>query len=788
MIMLGDSTTFVRRVIVAAILVLAQIPLVGLGQNWQPESYHYEYNAGPMAAPKEAALKIINTYAAQPENKFISEEVSASQKFRYAFGAMMLRTNYAENTIKIFAIGQDAVDDAELVKLPGTGTGYSTRVQNIANHHGVDTSIATSNASFQTIKGQYGAFDHPYVELDANGEYQLKQSKYIDNYLWAMFNGELSPIVTHREEAWEWMLKNNPQSMRLIILFGGAAHDAFAGFLNKRGFRVPTRLNPDRLKAIKVPQSRLVYAGGNDEFPVLLTTKGKDLYQELLGRRLDYKQLPDKQAAIAALKKAGAEAIKKMKFVSGGISDSGVFHPGQLGGFDLNKVQRKVGNKWVSTRSLKGLKLSDGTIVQTDIAFVASPHPTSLSSNIAEASKTINLIFSQVQDLIGGDKAIEPDLDADGNRLTNDYAKGNPFKYGRAYLPRRVVPFGAPDSILRPKSSADRIGPQVLVSEPPSREELKKARIKERAELFDADAIDRAKNAEPVEPLNPNDIWSQHSRQPENRELADPGPGAEMAKVMVENLDRAALEFSPAPVLGFFAHYRGSFKKPRALIMYDSLDLEDRNTFRAATGARGQALNGLMRDLGVELEQLVLTTIPMDLTGADEAQISAARQATEGYREAVLAPVLEQESLEVIFTDGPVAQNEVARILKKLGHKEIVVINIPRGDTALDGIAEAGREAKSKLSQFSSKKINAKFAAIPIQHLPWNSRDWERVTSGTVIEANGAYKGKTYLVVTPNFVFRQSLKPLASTVKAVKAVNADLQKAGIPMAKDLATE
>jgi hypothetical protein len=195
-----------------------------------------------------------------------------------------------------------------------------------------------------------------------------------------------------------------------------------------------------------------------------------------------------------------------------------------------------------------------------------------------------------------------------------------------------------------------------------------------------------------------------------------------------------------------------------------------------------------MRDLGVELEQLVLTTIPMDLTGASKAEVNAAREATEEYREALLAEVLAQKSLEVIFTDGPVAQNEVERILEKLGQPEIVVINIPRGATALEGIAEAGREAKSKVARFRSKTVNAKFAAIPIQHLPWNSRDWERVTSGTVIEANGEFKGKTYLVVTPNFVFRQQLKPLPTTVKAVKSVNADLQKAGIPMAKDLATE
>lgn len=769
-------------IIKRSFVVLSLIPALAFAQDWKPESYHYEYNAGPSAATKMAEPIINGIYAAQPENKYISEEVAASQKFRYAFGAMMLRTNYAPNTIKIFAIGQDAVDDAELVKLPGTGTGYSTRVQNIANHHGVDTSIATSNASFQTIKGQYGSFDHPYIEVDANGTEQIKQSKFIDNYLWAMFNSDFSPIVTHREAAWEWMLKNNSKTMRLIILFGGASQDAFADFLNKRGFRVPTRLNPEQLANIKVPQSKLVYAGGNNEFPVLLTKNGKDLYAELVGRRLDYTKLPDQELAIKTLKAAGDEAIKKMSFIDGGVDGSGILNAAQLGGYNFSKVEKKVGNKWVITNSLKGLKLSDGTTITSDIAFVASPHPTALSNNIQEASETITKIFERVKDLIGGNNAIEPDLDENGKPLINHYAKGDAFKYGRAYLPRRVVPFGAPESILRPKSSADRLGPQVLVSEPPTREELKAAGVKSITDLFDAADIEKAKNVEPIEPLHPNDIWSQHSRQPELRDLADPGPGAKMAKIMIENLDRAALEYSTAPSLGFFAHYRGTFDKPRALIMYDSLDLEDRNTFRAATGQRGQALNGLMRDLGVELEQLVLTTIPMDLTGASKAELSAARKATEDYREAVLAEVLEQNSLEVIFADGIIAQQEVARLLKKFDRDDIPVIAIERGDEAMSGIAEAGKEAKN-LAAFRRAKITTQFAAIPVQHLPWNSRDWERVTSGTVIDAKGEFKGKTYLVVTPNFVFNQKLKPMPETVRAVKAVKAELQKSGIPEAR-----
>lgn len=749
------------------------------GQNWQPNSYHYEYNAGPAAAGDRAA-EILDLYAQQPENKFISDQLSPVQKFRYTFGAMMLRTNYAPNSIKIFAIGQDAVDDAELVKLPGTGTGYSTRVQNIANFHGVDTSIATSNASFQTIKGQYGSFDHPYVEKGQGGELQLKQSKFIDNYLWTIFNSKNSPIVTHREKAWEWEIKNNLQSLRLIILFGGASQDAFAEFLSKRGFKVPTRLAPSRLAKIKVPESKLKFAGGNNEFPVLQTKEGKDLYAELLGRELDYTKDEDKAAAIEALKNAGQSAIDRMAFTNGGVSGSGVLTPAQLGGYDLTKVTNANGRQ---TFSLKGLRLSDGTIISKDIAFVGSPHPTSLSTNAQQASATVTALFEKVKPLIGGNKGIEPDLKADGTPMVNKFVRGEAFEYGRAFLPRRVVPFGAPDSILRPKSSADRLGPQVLVSEPPSKQDLRAAGVRKLEDIFDAAAIEAAKQVQPIEALNENDLWAQHSRQADAKALADQGPGAEMAKLMVESLDRNTIRLSKAPMLGFFAHYRGTFQNPTSLIMYDSLDLEDRNTFRAATGARGQMLNGLMRDLGLESTQLVLTTAPVDMTGATMGELEVLRGETEKYREAVLNKVLAGNSLKVIFTDGALAKIEVPRILAKLGRADIPVINIERGDDPARLIIAAGNQAKRQLG-LGDVRVSGTPAAIPVQHLPWNSRDWERVTSGTVIEAKGAFKGKSYAIVTPNFVAAQNAHPQPSTTQAVEAMKQDLQSNRVPLARD----
>lgn len=767
----------------ALFLVLLSISLPALSQVWGPGTAHFQYRAGPDLRT-QLGREFIRIYSEQPENRYISEELYYYQKFRDVWGAMALRINFTPNTVKEFVVGQDAVDDAEAAKLPGTGTGYSTRVQSIANHHGIDQGLATSNASFQTIKGQYGSFDHPYVELGKNGKRIIKQSRYVDNYLWTIFNGEHSPIRRHREEAWELVLRNNPESPRIVVLYGGASHDGFAEFLIRRGFRVATRMRPENFPRTQVPESRLVYAGGNNEFPVLLTKEGKDLYAELLGRELDYTNPKDQKAAIKARKKAGARAIELMAFTGGGLHDSGVLHPAQLGGYDLTKVEKLVDGKWVATNNLKGLVLLDGTVIESEIAFIASPHPTSLSKNLAEASNKLKEIFEPIEELIGGERAIEPDLDNDGNPRINHFARGDAYDYNqRAYMPRETLPFGAPANILRPIASADRLGPQVLVVEPPSKKELLAAGFRELKDIFDADKLEAAKSALPVEPLDPNDLWNQHSRQEATRYLADDGPGYEWARLMKESFDPQVLEHVPAPTLGDFANYRGTFDQPEVLIIHDRSDLEDRNTYRAASGARGLALNGLMRDLGVERSQLVLATAPVDMTDATDEQWEKVRAGSETYREAVIGKVLAQGSVKVIFTDGKVAKSETTRILRKLKVTGISVIDIPRGADPASGILAAGARAK-RLKRFQGAKISGNPAGIPHEHFPWNERDWARVTPGTVIEANAPFKGKTYAIVSPNYVARQELRPRPETVRLVEASKQELEEKGIRPAKE----
>lgn len=786
------------------------VPPAAFAQLWSPQAKDYEYLSGPQ---KDTAMgkEILKLYAELPEFRYLSDMLTPKQKFRYTFGSMPLRINFAPNTIKIMAIGQDAVDDAELGHLPGIGTGYSTRVQSIAEHHGVSQSLGTSNASAQTIKGQYGSFKHFFVEMDKNGQPQLRQSKFVDNFLWNMFNGRDSIFRKDREKKWEWVIRNNPESLKLFILYGGASQDGFAEFLISNGFRVKTKMDPERLKNIQLPESTLVFGGGNNEFPVLLTPDGKDLYAELLKRTPDYTKskkinnedvMVDQEAAMEAVKKAGPQAIERMTFTGGGLYNSGIINAAQLGGYDLENVEVKINGVWTKTNSLKGLQFSDGYTIKEDIFFAPSQHPTSLSKNIAEASQKVQEIFKNIN------VRIEPDLDRNGQPLVSNFSMRRPYQYGRGTLPRRVFPFGTPDSIRLPEQSADRLGPQVLVAEPPPKKVLASLGYRNLEDIFDKDELEAAKQSLPATPLNPNDIFSGRPRQPDTFDQYDEGPGEEIAKLISDNLDQkifepkenmkietpkgsiitdltlhthgiAAYNVKSHPSLGFFAHYRGTFENAEALILHDPFDLEDRNTYMAATGKRGQYLNGLMHDLGIGDSHLVIKTVPVDMHGATAEEWEAVRSQTETYREVLIKKALSTGKVKIVFADGPVAKFEIQRIFNKM-KINLPVVNIDRKDRdASAGFAEAAKSAQL-LGKNKSASLKPRMLAISPSHLPFIIRGFEANGGGTVVESNvKQFKGKVYAIVAPNFVANQKVIPRAATIKSVEESLAVFENNGL---------
>ncbi len=806
------------------LLVLISFQFTSLASSFAQSRYS---NSGPDPKTKSGKA-FIDLCARLPECMLISSAIMEKQKFRYIFGNMLTRTRFEENSTKILFIGQDATHIAEASKYPGT-SGFGGRVQAIANFFGVDLGVATMNAFYSTINGQYGAFDHIYIEANAKGELEIKQDSFVDSELWLLANGNDSAIRKAREEYIEWQIKNNPESLSLMILFGGAARDAFAEFLINRGVKVGTRMRSENLKSVQVPETRLVYAGGNNQFPVPVTKDGADIYQILFEkqqreqneelnktnkaegkkevplrlRQLDYKKETDQKLAVELVKKAGKSAINLMVFTGGGIHGSGITNAAQIGGYDLTNIEglTRVEHNGQVAYSLKGLRLSDGTIIQNEIGFVASPHPSALSKLTTQlaiaALKKAFKPLTALKEKLGW--FVKPDTNSSGRSRTNDWNEGKEPTYGRAEVPPEHFEVGAPDDRRANTAAAKRLDDQTIMVG--AREEAK----------FNDKEIEKAKKALPSNKMDPNDWWSNHSRQDEGRYIFDRGPGEEIEKLMLENLDRKKI-FEPKPEMkvakdgqdvtlethgidayyaktsvnsGFFGHYRGDFNKAQTLILADPHGIDDWNTSRALTGERGQLLNGLMSDLGFGENYLVLKTVPFGMDGATKEEWEVIRQRTETYREVLIKKILENKQIKVIFTDGDVAKSELERVLKLLKITDKKVVNIQRkGSDAVSGIIEAGESIKKNFSEKASAKISCKMLDIPRSHLSWASRIWEGTGGDHVINSLGKARGIVFALITPDWAAEQKVMALDITIRSINAIKKFAEKLGIRLDRE----
>ncbi len=756
---------------------------------WRPGTELWEYNPGP--DPETAHGKaLLDLFSEFPDFMPISEELMDTQKFRYIDGITLARIYFFLDYIKMVVIGQDGAPVTNIAKMPGT-SGFGARVQSIGNYFGVDQGVATTNAYSSTIKGQYGSFDHPYVEVDSKGLPKLRKMAYVDNEFWMLSNGRDSEILLKREAFWEWIIKNNPESLRLMVLFGGAARDAWAEFLIARGAKVGTRFNEEQLKSVQIPESKLAYAGGNNVFPVPIDRNGQDIYEILLGRKLDYSKPAAQLEAFDALESAGQRGLDMMVFTGGGINGSGIVNVAQLGGYDLDDVVIN-GEK---TNSIKGLILSDGYVVKEDIAFAMSAHPSSLSRMTPDqASAALRKSFAKLEPLKKKGWKIEPDLDASGRPLTNRWHEGKDYEYGRADIRQGYFEFGAPDDRRVSRADASRMDPQTIIAG-------SRGRVK-----FDQRKISAAKERRPSETLDPRDNWTGRARQKETRYIFDRGPGQETARLLMTSIDREAL-FEPKPGMktvdrngnditfkthgidayytkthpdtGLFGFHRGDFDSAKVLILADPHGIDDWITSRALTGERGQYLNGLMDDLGYGADYLVLKTVPVGMDGATADEWEVVRKRTEEYREVAIQRALENPKIEVIFTDGEIARAEMDRVLRKLKIQDKVVISITRdGDKASSGLAQAAEQARRSMAGLAGRNVKVRMKDIPRSHLPWTARLWEGTGGDSVVDALGKERGGVRAVATPNWVVRQKLQPTEAVKVSIERLRSLLEQAG----------
>jgi len=756
----------------------------------------WSYDAGP-DRNTEMGRELIDLTANIPAMHEIANQVMGDQKFRPPFGPVPWRMIQTPNKTKILFIGQDATHIAEAAGRPATA-GFGGRAQDLARYLGVNEGAAFINTYAFTIKGQYGAFKSPYLYQNSDGDYAVRFDNFVDNQLWAISQDQLSPITQWRNDLIDWIIRNNlgdeqtDPSIKLIVLFGGAARDAIATFIESRGGDVKARYE-DQMDRIQIPEMRLKYAGGNNEFPVVVDQKERDLYQKVFGkefkelynRRLSYKNEDDQQAVREHLKNNLQQYIDQLVFTKGGPHQNGLLHPAQLGGFDLDQITIEG----ELTRSLRGLTLNGGVEISHDILVISLPHPSALSRKTPkDASAAVARNLADIKEYVEEGWEITPD---DG--MVSEFAEGKDYVYGRANIGPEYYDFGTPGTRMVAVSTASRMSGKAHVIVFGTRDRVK----------FNRDQIDQLTEANSSDEFSEDEMFIARARTLPNRYIFDPGPGENYAALMKSNLDlKKIFKTKPGktwkkngidaynvknhPDVGDFGHYRGTFKKPSVLILADPQGYDDLITARALTGTRGQYLQGLMEDIDVPEKYLVIKTVPFGMDQATPQEWEEVLKQTQNYRQELLDQIFSENSFYMVITDGPNAEKEMNKYLA--GDNSIPVVNLKRVENDLSfGIVQAQKQIR-KISGFEQISLNGEMKNIPRSHLSFYSRLWEGTSGDRVLSAEDNHKGQAFAEVAPKWAWSQEVELSNKSQNAVNNLVEKLEENKLPTAAETLLE
>lgn len=729
----------------------------------------WDYDAGPN--PSDAVGKeLIDLNSSIPYFPGLSTAIYGDQMFRPAFGPIVWRMMQKPNSVKILFIGQDGTHIAEAAGRPATA-GFGGRAQDLAKYFGVSSSAAFINTFAFTIRWQYGAFDTPILS-GPEGHQQLSFGSFTGNPVWLLSQDLESPIVKWRNNLISWIIKNNKDSLKMIVLSGGSARDAAGSYVVSKGGVVGTRKTAAQIAAanLQIPEFELDGAGSNKQTAYILNKQGKDLYAEFKGAQPNYTD----PAAVAKLHKDFAQAVQlnqaqwvpKMVLTKGGLNGSGMIHPAQLGGYDIDEKMQINGE---TTISLKGLKIDDSLTIDRDILITQLPHPTALSMMApAAASRAVGESLQAFNKYVQNGWTIEADPG-----FTNSFATGSPYAYKRGDMGTEYYDFGAPNSRMVNISTASRAGANVIVFG-----------TREKAG-FDQLLIKKMTFAKPAVMPPSSEMWIARpiSTAPDNRRYAfDSGPGEEFAKIMKSTLPIDAAFVKAREVNGDFGHYRGTFKDPKVVIIADPHGEDDLITARALTGSRGQYLQAVMDSIGVNENYLVIKTAPY----SKDDKWAATVEATKDYREALLKRVFEVTHPEMIIVDGPSATAEFARIFP-VSPAPLVTITRPSDDPKA-GISEA-IESIQRFLGFEAAAFNNVMGDIPRTHLTYYARVWEGTSGDRVITSNQPqFAGIAFAEVAPRWAFNQIYKMTPSDIEGCKVLAATLNAGKLRMGLEKVTK
>ena len=724
----------------------------------------WSYDPGPNPSDP-MGKELIDITANIPNMPSLSDKfMGRKQKFRPAFGPIPWRMRLDENKVKILFMGQDGTHIAEAAGRPATA-GFGGRAQDFAHYFGVDEGAAFINAYSFTIKGQYGLYNTPFLWTGEEGIPYAHKTNFVSNELWLLGHDLSSPITKWRNNLIDWIIRNNKKSMKLIVLFGGAARDAAASYAMSMGAKVEGRYEED-MKNISIPFIKSAYAGGNNTFPVVLNKEGKDLYQIKLGENLNYKNAKDQKKALDDIEKRTQDYKDDLALMLNGSYKNGLISSAQLGGFDLDTMTVNG----IKTRSLKGLKLSDGTVIENDIVIISLPHPSSLSRTVIEAD-SYSVGKKRASERVMRDVKVLKSFVKNGWEIEADpgkknyFAAGENYEYGRTDIGPEFYDFGTPENRMVSRSTARRMSGNANVVIIGTRDNGK----------FSKSEIKKMTDAKAGNLINSENLFIARPRVLDERYVFDAGPGESLAKIMIENLDlekifetKTSMSFKNDgidayyvrnhPDVSDFGHYRGILKNSKVLIVADPQGYDDIITARALTGTRGQYLQSLMNHIGIDKNYFLLKTVPFAMDEASIHDWHRTFDLTKEYRHKIYDYYFATEKPKFIIADGDYALKSIKAYLEK-SNLSIPVYSLRRSADYKTDLEDLHQIFITDGISRSRKIYKATLANIPRAHLTFYSRVWEGTSGDRVITSAGKeYKGIAFAEVVPKWAYTQNSK------------------------------
>lgn len=676
----------------------------------------WEYDAGPDVKTQEG-YRFAEILAKTPNYRSIGQTMLGGKgdKFRWQFGPMFYRGRTGKNQVKVLIIGQEGAQDENVSDRSFTG-GTGGRMQNMLHAMGIDRSYLFINTFVYTIQGQYA--DYAPMMIDG----RVVWRNLLTPGMLHMAQDPRSPIVQHRHQLIDHIIEANRDSLKMIIAVGGAAQDSLSTYIMAKGGNCePQIADASRIQLLKYGSAS---AGGNKRFFFPVDENGRNLLLQP-GETANYQ---DAKVQEAHKQRAAALAGKFVKLKNGHFKNGLV----DLRQTTLDLTSCEVKGRPMTMQGLQG--------IPQDIRFIGVQHPGSNSPTL-EAKFTAAL--QEIASWNGSSWRLDPDPG-----MNQPFHQG--FRYAHKPVPRRDFRFGLPDVIGLGSTNTTRRDSGTAI-------EFGSRDAGQYIPLKDAYV--------PSEDYLRTDVPNEPNKT--QFTTFDAGPGERWARIFTENLPVTELaNNNPTSALKFGASaiYRGRPDSTEVLVLADQTSHDDMWVGRALMGLEGQKLQAFLQGIGAGLNYTIIRTLPVDTLGASSSTQSKLLQISQKWRNRVLENLIRntdnKAGLKLILTLGPQADQAIQSVQTS----GIPVVSLTGG---------YGQAFQKIQSIHSWNKPNMRLYERPIpiarEDIPYGMRRWTGTSGDRVARAQGAFSGKLYKVIAPQWATRGPVaqpKPMSQFEKS----------------------